>query len=998
MNLVGKTLGQFEIVQELGRGGMGTVFKAYQPSLHRFVAIKVLAPMLAQDMDLVKRFLREAQAAAALRHPNIVTIHDVGSEGDYHFIVMEFVEGMSLADLMVQESAMPIERILHILRQVASALDYAHSKGFVHRDIKPSNIMVSPERQDHTILMDFGLVRATSGSRLTRTGMIMGTAEYMSPEQAQGEAVDRRADIYSLGIMVYQMFTGVVPFSKPTPHAILMAHIMQDPPPMSAINRQISPQIEAVVRKTIAKNPNDRYEWAGDMVSDLETAVKSPDRFVAPPVKDSMYGPPTKVVSPGPPTPPPGSLTLPQGSPVYVPGQTPAPGYAYPVTPLPAAVAVAQQRGKLIWGITIGVFLLLLAAAGLIVYPLIANNLRAAETATAIARLPSPTPAVEVELFSIAPTEIVQGESIIIRWRVLGVESISIAPGVLENTEPIGTITYEPNQTTTFELILPNGEKRSQEVRVKPSQTAPVIEYFTVTPSEQVRGRQVELAWKISGTTTQIEISVNYQPRFFDLEAEGHFVETFDKSAILILVAYNGDQKSTKTIDLTIVEPTATPTITPTPLPTATYTPEPTSTPTPTPPPSPTPTRGPTPTGGATPAVTKTSPPTSGALLTFEQFGTWKRGDQPYGTLAQTTEQVKSGSYAAKLAYDFSPATADDDFVVFSSITSVSGQPNLINLWVYGDGSGHFVNVWIQDAAGEVWSVHLGKVGGASWQKMSGAIDPKRPWPSGRVYGPDNGVIDYPIKFYGIVLDRPGSGPKTGSIYLDDLSFGQYVPEAGATATVEAGEPPIGEVGRIVFTVQVDKLYYLYSTDPTWNKMVKIGDTDYGNSTCSGRNSTITLDGITVNLRPVNKCDIAGTVGSCMSPNGQYKANTNQTANGFSVTLWRVSDNKIIEAYYEGPLNIAGGINWSPDSSHFLFTVNQSLYRCDVGKAGYYQVIPFKDKDWPLQYSPDGSLVYYLKPVNGAISDIFAANPDGSNERNLTNAPISIKLCPRWKN
>jgi hypothetical protein len=385
-------------------------------------------------------------------------------------------------------------------------------------------------------------------------------------------------------------------------------------------------------------------------------------------------------------------------------------------------------------------------------------------------------------------------------------------------------------------------------------------------------------------------------------------------------------------------------------------------------------------------------------LTSFEQWSPWKRGDQPYGELTQSDEQAKSGRYSAKLTYDF--PSKGDDFVVFLNSMRIAGQPGAISTWVYGDGSDHMLNAWIQDANGEVWSIHLGRVGPAGWRQLVGKIDASRSWPSGRVSGPDNGAIDYPIRLYGIVLDRPDSGPRKGKLYVDDLSVAAAAagpPAAGATATPQAADPGASQMGRIVFTVQAGEAYSLYSTDPSWNKMVKIGDTDAAHTTCVEGNVAVALDGTTINLRPLDRCSIAGTVGSCASPNGQYKANTNRKGNGYQVTLWRVSDGEMLQAVYEGPLNIHPGINWAPDSSHFLFHVDQSVYRVDVEQAGYRVVVPFKEYTWPLQYTPDGSLIFYPKPVNGEISDIFAARPDGSGERNLTSSPIALKRCPRWR-
>jgi hypothetical protein len=200
-----------------------------------------------------------------------------------------------------------------------------------------------------------------------------------------------------------------------------------------------------------------------------------------------------------------------------------------------------------------------------------------------------------------------------------------------------------------------------------------------------------------------------------------------------------------------------------------------------------------------------------------------------------------------------------------------------------------------------------------------------------------------------------------------------------------------------VFTVLVGESFSLYATDPGWDTMVKIGDTDEQHSTCTDGPVAMTLTGTTIPLHPFEHCPIAGTVDSCLSPDGQYKVNTNRQGNDYQVTLWRTSDNKMLEAIYTGKLNIHPGLNWAPDSSHFMFTVDHSVYRGDVEQAGYRMVIPFKHNTWPLQYTPDGAFVFYPKPVSGDIADVFLARPDGTGERNLTNSPIAVKLCPRWR-
>ena len=1005
MDLVDQTLGQFQIIEQVGKGGMAIVYKAYQANLQRHVAIKVLSPKLADDMDLVKRFLREARSAAAIQHPNVMIIHDVGSEGEIHYIVTEFLDGMTLAQLLQQEGALEPSRIVNIVRQIASALDYAHSQGYIHRDIKPSNIMVDPARNDHVTLMDFGLVQVSGGSRITRTGFIMGTPDYMSPEQAKGDAIDNRTDIYSLGVTVYHMLTGDVPFSKSTPHAVLLAHIMEDPPSMSISDKDISFEIESVVRKAMNKDPKDRYEWAGEMATDLDTATTSPMSFTAPPVRPSMYPQAPPAMPPGPPqyaqTPSGGVTSYPQTPPGAPAGYTQTPPAGMPpyaktppggTTPYPP-----RQRPRWVWPVVgLGSFAVLaaLVIVGILFWPQISALFGGAPTPTAVAQLPTPTAAPKVEVFDVSPREIIQGDSVNIDWRVSGVSSISIHPNVRESASSSGTMTHKPAGTTEYKLVFEGGESQTIEVVVQEREGAPQIEFFEVTPAEAVRGSKAALSWKVVGTTTKIDIDANFQRTA--ASAEGSMPVNADDTTVYVLSACNGDLCTTKSVTLTVVDPTATPEPTETPLP------APTATATETPVPA-TPTQAPpTATSAPKPVATATPRPASGVVHTFETFGTWKRGTQPYGEFTQSTEQKKSGSYAGRLDYDYAGSTSSDDFVVFANQVSVAGEPNVVSAWVYGDQSGHFFNIWIQDAEGEVWSVHLGTVVFSGWQKMAGAISATREWPSGRVYGgTDNGKIDYPIRFYGIVLDRPGAGPMDGTIYVDDIGFAteDVSDDPGTTETPGEVVPIAGQIGRIIFTVKVEeKRYSLYSTDPTWSKSVKIGDTDYAHSTCPEENTAATtLDGTTVAIHPVMRCQIAGTVGSCPSPNNAYKANTNNYGNGFSVVLFNVAENRIQESYYEGKLNIYVGLNWAPDSSHFLFTVDSSVYRADVGKPGVYQVIGYKDPEWPLQFSTDGTYVMYLKPVSGAIADVFVATSAGTGERNVTNAPIAQKLCPRWR-
>ncbi|MDX9833220.1 MAG: protein kinase [Anaerolineae bacterium] len=276
-DLQGRLLGRYQVVEELGRGGMGVVYRAYQPSLNRHVAIKVLPPQLSLDQQLVGRFQREARAAANLRHPNIVVIYDVGEEKGIHYIVMEYLEGRTLKQLVEEEGPLHPKRAAHIVEQVAAALDYAHQRGFVHRDVKPANIFVGPG--DHVTLTDFGIAKAASETQqLTRTGTLMGTPEYMSPEQASGGEVDHRTDLYALGVVLYQALVGHVPFRGTTPHAVLHNVIYEPPLAPRQVNPNLSAALEGVILKAIAKQPEQRFQRGAELVRALRRATEGAAR------------------------------------------------------------------------------------------------------------------------------------------------------------------------------------------------------------------------------------------------------------------------------------------------------------------------------------------------------------------------------------------------------------------------------------------------------------------------------------------------------------------------------------------------------------------------------------------------------------------------------------------------------------------------------------------------------------------------------------------------
>jgi hypothetical protein len=272
-DLIGKTIGQYEIVEKIGVGGMATVYKAYQASINRYVAIKILPTQFAHDPNFVKRFTQEAKAIAALEHPYILPVYDFGTQEGLTYMVMRYIEGGTLAGLMGQP--MSNERIVEIVGNMARALDYAHSQGVVHRDIKPSNILI--DKHGEVLLTDFGIAKVmqdSGGTQLTGTGSILGTPEYMSPEQAEGVSVDHRSDLYSLGVVLYELLTGQPPYQAKTPLAVVLMHVKEPLPLPHTINPNVAEPLEQVVLKAMAKDRNQRYQTAAEMEQALKNALK----------------------------------------------------------------------------------------------------------------------------------------------------------------------------------------------------------------------------------------------------------------------------------------------------------------------------------------------------------------------------------------------------------------------------------------------------------------------------------------------------------------------------------------------------------------------------------------------------------------------------------------------------------------------------------------------------------------------------------------------------
>ncbi|WP_051217505.1 Stk1 family PASTA domain-containing Ser/Thr kinase [Paenibacillus assamensis] len=293
--MIGTTLaGRYEIIARVGEGGMALVYKALDVLLNRYVAVKVLRQQFVHDEEFVRRFRREAQSAASLSHPNVVSIYDVGQEDEVHYIVMECIDGQNLNEIIKERAPLQSEEAIRIATQICDALDHAHHNHIIHRDIKPHNILIGSNGR--VKVTDFGIARAVTSSTITQTGSVVGSVHYFSPEHAKGISTGEKSDLYSLGIVLYQMLTGKLPFLGESPISVALKHLQEPFEEPRELNPSIPQSVENVILKSMRKNPDERYQSAAEMMRDLETALQperlreSKVRFVSPNTPNYHYG------------------------------------------------------------------------------------------------------------------------------------------------------------------------------------------------------------------------------------------------------------------------------------------------------------------------------------------------------------------------------------------------------------------------------------------------------------------------------------------------------------------------------------------------------------------------------------------------------------------------------------------------------------------------------------------------------------------------------------
>ncbi|HET6267688.1 MAG TPA: serine/threonine-protein kinase [Acidobacteriota bacterium] len=271
INLAAALEGRYQVLSELGRGGMGIVYQAYDKQLKEQVAIKLLSPLLSTDPEALERLTREVSMARRVTHPNVIRIHDLSEVNGLHYVSMEYFGGVNLKDHLKRSGPLSLLNAYQIFSQICDGLEAAHSQGVIHRDLKAQNIMIGQSGQ--VKIIDFGLARSVHMEGMTATGLIMGTPEYMAPEQVSGKPVDERADIYALGVILYEMLTGRVPFTGDSPIAVGFQQLKDPPPPPRSLNQQIPEEVERIILKALEKEPIRRYRNADEMRRELAAAL-----------------------------------------------------------------------------------------------------------------------------------------------------------------------------------------------------------------------------------------------------------------------------------------------------------------------------------------------------------------------------------------------------------------------------------------------------------------------------------------------------------------------------------------------------------------------------------------------------------------------------------------------------------------------------------------------------------------------------------------------------
>ncbi len=624
--MIGTRIGQYEIIEELGKGGMATVFRAFHPQMERFVAVKIIHRALAAEAGGIERFRREARLISRLEHPHLLPVYDYAPEHDPPYIVMRYLEGGTLKDVLNSRGRLPLGEIAHLMRQICSAIDYAHRQGVIHRDIKPANIMIDPE--GNAFVADFGIARINDTQGMTQTGFTVGTPGYMSPEQGMGSAdINSRADIYSLGVMVFEMATGHAPYTGATPMAVLMQHIQNPIPSALEVAPDLPEEFDEIISRALAKKPEDRHARAGQLADELvalagQAANRTPhelqtaaqisvatmqqrraakedeiqtlmQKFEA--QRGTMPDVPTAATP-----------ATPQSVPMSIPG---------PKTDSTIPEITAQTPSRTPVLIAAAVVLLILAIGAGVLF---VSNQQAAEAAT------QTQVAANLQATQQANTQVAIAAATDTEAAVLAVTATENAQqtfeAMLETTAVmLASLTAEaqaniagdsPTDTPTDAATATNTPRPATDTPIPPTPATPVVLARRTMDIRLGPGPNFPVLMTLEEGEELEILGISEDGRWFQvLLPDGSEGWVLFSSTIAQLL---GDRE----VLAVAVAPTLTPTDTPTSTPSATRTPTATSTPTATNTPSSTPTFTPTPTNTFTPTHTPTATDTATKTLT----------------------------------------------------------------------------------------------------------------------------------------------------------------------------------------------------------------------------------------------------------------------------------------------------------------------------------------------------------------------------------------------
>jgi hypothetical protein len=982
-DITGKViLDRYHVERLLGRGGMADVYLAFDSQRQTYVAIKLIREDLADDADFIRRFSREAAALARLDHPNIVRFYAAEQDGVLNFIVMDYVAGSNLQRRISQAGGpLPLSETTTLLHQIGPALHYAHTMGFIHRDIKPGNIML---REDGTALLsDFGAAKVLENSTLAT--LTVGTPAYMSPEQILGRDLQPQSDIYSFGIVLYEMLVGRRPFTGDeqgltgtgTLSRLREAHLRLDPPAPSELNPAIPPMLDGIVVKALAKDVDDRWPNVLSLVDAWDTALGNTGRrgkaaaVAAAPLASSV---PTLV---GPTASPSGSTGAtsvsgyggaPPITPTAPPSQPqPVVGAQPPGAGSPPAVAQAGQPKKgsrapwLIVGAVVGILVLALVAWQVIVPALAAPRPASPVTDVAVTAPEASTPDSAATAQAGAQLALAdQG----LKTATAAAQSTAEAVSVANTVEAVGKATSQALSTAA---------------------------------ADTENAKATEQALTLAQATADAAAAATEQA------ANAAATETSE----------------------------ATPTPQATALPKATI---------------------------AAPIPAKTPPPANsskaaGIVLDFESATTWRRGTQPYAEITRATDPVHAGGYSAELKYDF-PAV-QNNFVVFEARPPVGipDQPTALSAWVYGDGSGHFLNVWLRDVGGQVRQYSFGQIKHEGWQQLTAVLDDAAGWPNVHISGPDTGKLGFPVSLAALVLDGvPDGAASKGTIYIDDLSTtGQVAAGTPAAQTAGTASPTASAVsalsGRIAVPIfAADRgAYDLYVGNVSGSNFQRVLDRASQPSLRSD-GQQVAFRGWASNSRGIGVMDTLGgnqrTLTKFLedgspsySPNSQvlvfssareqdrkgriYQVNggggddwqlkrgndpvfgvsPEWLSNGLIVYKGEYPQQGIVVMNADGsaPRLLADDASaaspaGSPNGQSVAFMSqrdgNWELYRVNLDGTGITRLTDNGANDGLPAWSPDGNSIAFVSSRDGGWA-VWAMNADGSNQRRLFNLPGS---------